>query len=167
MLINKMKTCKAIDLDSKLKEYVIKNYDNESLTDKVKTYFSEINQSRSVMSQMADVQDDIDQLKQNISIITSYINMLQAIKQKMTFGKESYSCSIEFTWNDTIKGSTWHSYNILFEVYNMIFNLAVSYYCLGKSVGKAATDKMGHKEASKYFKNAMYLFNVIKEELTS
>ena len=63
MLINRMKTCKPIDLDSKLKEYVIKNYDNESMTDKVKAYFSELNQNRSVMSQMAEVQDNIDQLK--------------------------------------------------------------------------------------------------------
>ena len=104
MLINKLKTCKAIDLDSKFKEYVIKNYDDASLTDKIKSYFSEINQCRSVISQMGEVQDSIDQLKQNISIILSYINMLSAIKQKMTFGKESYSCKIEFTWTDTIKG---------------------------------------------------------------
>ena len=86
------------------------------------------------------------------------------IKQKMTFGKESYSAKIEFTWNDTIKGSTWHSYNIWFEIYNALFNLATSYYCLGHEVGKSATDKIGHKEASKYFKNAMYIFNVIKEK---
>ena len=164
MLINKMKTCKAIDLDSKLKEYVIKNYDNESLTDKVKTYFSEINQSRSVMSQMADVQDDIDQLKQNISIITSYINMLQAIKQKMTFGKESFSCKIEFIWTDTIKGSKWDSYNIYFEIYNALFNLATCYYNLGSQIAKTSTEKNGHKEASKNFKYALYLYDVIKEE---
>ena len=154
-------------MDSKLKEYVIKNYDNESLTDKVKNYFADLTQNRNVISQMGEKQDSIDQLKQNINIITTYINQLMAIKQKMTFGKESYSCSIDFTWNDTLKGSTWHSYNIWFEVYNMIFNLAVSYYCLGMSVGKAANDKIGHKEASKYYKNAMYLFNVIKEDATS
>ena len=164
MFINKTKKTKSIDMDSKLKEYVIKNYDNESLTEKVKGYFGELTQNRNVISQMGEVQESIDQLKQNINIITSYINQIFAIKQKMTFGKESYSCKIEFTWNDTIKGSNWHSYNIWFEVYNVLFNLATSYYCLGTSVGKAATDKNGHKEASKYYKNAMYLFNVIKEE---
>ena len=87
-----------------------------------------------------------------------------AIKQKMTFGKENYSCKIEFTWNDTIKGSQWRSYSIWFEVYNTLFNLAVLYYFLGINVSKASTDKIGHKEASKYFRNAMYIFNVIKEE---
>ena len=164
MLINKLKTCKAIDLDSKFKEYVIKNYDDASLTDKIKSYFSEINQCRSVMSQMGEVQDSIDQLKQNISIILSYINMLSAIKQKMTFGKESYSCKIEFTWTDTIKGSKYSSYNIFFEIYNSMFNLATCYYNLATQLGKNATEKIGHKEACKYYRQAMYLYNVIKEE---
>ena len=164
MLINKLKTCKAIDLDSKFKEYVIKNYDDASLTDKIKSYFSEINQCRSVMSQMGEVQDSIDQLKQNISIILSYINMLSAIKQKMTFGKESYSCKIEFTWTDTIKGSKYSSYNIFFEIYNSMFNLATCYYNLATQLGKNATEKIGHKEACKYYRQAMYLFDVIKEE---
>ena len=164
MFICKLKKAKAVDIDSKLKEYVIKNYDNESLTEKVKAYFSDLTQNRNVISQMGEVQDAIEQIKQNINIITTYINQINMIKQKMTFGKEEYSCKIEFTWNDTIKGSTWHSYNIHFEVYNCLFNLATSYYCLGQEVGKAATDKLGHKEASKYFKNAMYLFDVIREE---
>ena len=164
MLINRMKTCKPIDLDSKLKEYVIKNYDNESMTDKVKAYFSELNQNRSVMSQMAEVQDNIDQLKQDINIITSYINMISAVKQKMTFGKESFSCKIEFIWTDTIKGSKWDSYNIYFEIYNAMFNLAICYYNLGSQTARAATEKNGHKEANKYFQHAMYLFDVIKEE---
>ena len=164
MFINKTKKTKPIDMDSKLKEYVIKNYDNESLTENVKNYFAELTQNRNVISQIGEVVDSIDQIKQNVNIITSYINQIIAIKQKMTFGKESYSCKIEFTWNDTIKGSTWHSYNIWFEVYNAIFNLAVSYFCLGLGVGKAAMEKNGHKEASKYFKHAMYLFNLIKED---
>ena len=167
MLISKLKTCKPIDLDSKLKEYVIKNYDNESLSEKVKSYFSEINQNRSVIAQMGDVQDNIDQLKQNINIISSYINMLTAISQKMTFGKESYSCKIEFTWTDTIRDSKWKSYNIFFEYYNAMFNLATCYYNLATQIARASTDKIGHKEANKYFKYAMYTYDVIKEEAAS
>ena len=134
MLINKLKTCKAIDLESKLKDYVIKNYDNESLTDKVKAYFGEITQGRTVMSQMGEYHDDISQLKQNINILTTYLNMLFAIKQKMTFGKENFSCKIEFIWTDTIKKNKWTSYNVYFEIYNAIFNLATSYYNLGRQL---------------------------------
>ena len=164
MLINRLKICKPIDLDSKLKEYVVKNYDNESLTDKVKEYFSQFSQNRNVMSQMGELQDDISQLKQNIGIVTEYINMLSAIKQKMTFGKESFSCKIEFIWTDTIKGSKWSSYNIFFEIYNSIFNLATLYYNLASQIGRSATDKIGHKESSKFYRNAVYLYDVIKEE---
>ena len=164
MFINKTKKAKSIDMDSKLKDYVIKNYDNASLTDKVKTYFAELTQNRNVISLMGEKQESIDQLKQNANIITTYVNEIMAIKQKMTFGKESYGCKIEFTWNDTLKGSSWSSYNIWFEIYNAIFNLAVTNFCLGVGVGKAATDKNGRKDALNYYKHAMYLFNVIKEE---
>ena len=164
MFINKTKKAKSIDMDSKLKDYVIKNYDIESLTDKVKTYFAELTQNRNVISLMGEKQESIDQLKQNANIITTYVNEIMAIKQKMTFGKESYGCKIEFTWNDTLKGSSWSSYNIWFEIYNALFNLAVTYFCLGEGVGKSARDKNDRKEALNYFKKAMYLFNVIKEE---
>ena len=167
MLINRLKTCKPIDLDSKLKEYVIKNYDNESLTDKVKQYFSSLNQNRNVIAQMGEVQDNQDQIKQNINIISEYLNQITALKQKMTFGKESYSCKIEFIWTDTIKGSKWDSYNIFFEFYNTMFNLATNYYNLASIYSKSATDKSGHREANKYFKYAMYTYDVIKEEAAS
>ena len=76
MFINKFKKCKDIDMDSKLKEYVIKNYDNQSLTETLKRYFAELTQNRNVMSQMGETQDSIDQLKQNINIITSYLNQI-------------------------------------------------------------------------------------------
>ena len=164
MLINKLKICKSIDLDSNLKEYISKNYDEQSITEKVKSYFRELSQCRTVMSQMGTVQDNIEQLKQNINIISSYINMLSAVKQKMTFGKESYSCKIEFTWTDTIKESKYSSYNIFFEIYNALFNLATCYYNLGTQLSLSAKEKAEHKEASQCFKQAMYLFNVIKEE---
>jgi len=167
MLINRLKTCKPIDLDSKLKEYVIKNYDNESLTDKVKQYFSSLNQNRNVIAQMGEVQDNQDQIKQNINIISEYLNQIIALKQKMTFGKESYSCKVEFIWTDTIKGSKWDSYNIFFEFYNTMFNLATNYYNLASIYSKTATDKSGHRDANKYFKYAMYTFDVIKEEAAS
>ena len=165
MILNRLKTCKPIDLESKLKEYISNNYDKNSLPDKINDYFCELNQNRMVISQMSKVEDDIPQLRQNISIISSYINMLSAIMQKMTFGKETYSCKIEFTWNDTIKDSNYDSYNIFFEFYNVLFNLAICYYILGTKIGNESTEKNGHKEANKYFKYALYIFNAIQEEV--
>ena len=36
MLINQLKKCKPIDIDNKLKEYLIRNNDKTSLSDKIK-----------------------------------------------------------------------------------------------------------------------------------
>ena len=57
MFINKTKKTKPIDMDSKLKEYVIKNYDNESLTENVKNYFAELTQNRNVISDVLSTQE--------------------------------------------------------------------------------------------------------------
>ena len=53
----------------------------------------------------------------------------------MTFGKESYSCKIDFVWSDTIKNGNWTSYNVYFELYNCLFNLASTYFALGYFTG--------------------------------
>lgn len=159
-----MKTCKPIDLESKLKDYISNNYDKNTIPEKINEYFTELNQNRMVISQMSKTEDNIPQLRQNVSILSSYINMLSAIMQKMTFGKEKYSCKIEFTWNDTIKDSNYDSYNIFFEFYNVMFNLATCYYILGTKIGIESTEKSGHKEANTYFKHALYIYNAIKEE---
>ena len=164
MMLNKMKTCKPIDLESKLKEFISKNFEKGVIPEKINDYIKEISQNRMVISQMSKVQDNIAQLRQNISILTTYINMLSAIMQKITFGKEAYSCKIEFTWSDTIKDSNYDSYNIFFEFYNVMFNLATSYYILGTKIAGESNEKNGHKEANKSFKNALYLFDAIKEE---
>ena len=94
MLINKTKKTKSIDMDSRLKEYVIKNYDDSSLTEKVKEYFAELTQNRNVIVQMNEVEESIDRIRENINILTTYINQILSIRQKTTFGKETYSCKI-------------------------------------------------------------------------
>ena len=160
-----IKRTKEIDLSSRLSEYVTKNYDQNSLSTKIQQYFGEVNQNRGVISKMGQTASKIDTLKQHINIVTHYINQLNTIKTKMTFGKENYSCKIEFTWSDTIKNSNWSSYNIYFEIYNTMFNLASLYYALGFFISQSENpDKNSRKEASKNFKYAMYIFNVIKEE---
>ena len=46
MLINKIKKCKPLDIDNKLKEYLIKNNDKNSLSDKIKNFFTELSENR-------------------------------------------------------------------------------------------------------------------------
>ena len=110
----KSKNTTKIDLTSRLKEYIVKYYENESLKDSVKTYFTDLSNNRFISSQIGEVQDSIEQLKQKIKIITLYINKIMFINKNMTIGEESYGFKIEFIWNDTIKDSNWKSYNIWF-----------------------------------------------------
>ena len=161
----KLKACKSLDLDSKLKAYVIKTFDEQSLNEELSNFFSTITQNQGVISKMPDMKLSLDSLRQNRTIVIAYLNQLAMLKEKMTFGKENYSCKIEFTWRDTIKDSKWSSYNIYFEYYNVMFNLATIYYLMGVEIRKTSEkdrDKM--KEAVKQFKYAMYLFEAIKEE---
>ena len=165
MLINKIKKCKPIDFDNKLNEYLIKNNDKNSLSDKLKTFFSELSENRNAMSKMNEIQKTTEEIKQNIDIIISYINKLNVIKKKMIFGNDKYSCKIQFDWKDTIKGIHYKSYNIEFEIYNSLYNLAILYYCHGLIL---ASNEMQTKELRKDstidFKNSIYVLNVIKEE---
>ena len=167
MFINKLKKAKVIDMYSKLSDYIIKNFSNESLIESIKAYFAELASNRFIVSIMEEVQDSKDQLKENINIITLYINKIMFIIQNIKFGKECDNYKIEFIWNDTIKGNISHSYNIWFEIYNVLYNLAVSYYCLASYLAKLSTKKDEHKEATNYFKNSLYIFNLIKEEATN
>ena len=162
----KIKKCKSIDIDSKLKEYLIKNSDKGSLTDSIKEFFSQLGQNREVMTKMDECKKTPDRIKENIKIITSYINQLNLLRKKMTFGKEKYSCKIEFNWTDTIKNSTSKSVFIEFEICNSMFNLATYYFYDGFNLSNnpQATKEI-HKDATNNFKNAMYIYNWIKEEI--
>ena len=84
MIPIKIKKCKPIDLDSKLKEYLIKNGGKNSLTDPLKEYFAQMGQNRGVMSRMGDINEmnkNPEQIKENITILLSYINQLNFIKK--------------------------------------------------------------------------------------
>ena len=165
MLINKIKKCKPIDFDSKLKEYLIKNNDKNCLTDKIKALFKEISQNRDAISQMKEVQISSEEIKQNIDIIIAYINQINVIKKKMIFGSDKCCCKIPFEWSDTIKAKYHKSYSIEYEIYNCFYNLAVLYYCNGLNLaGNGAASKEIRKESTFYFKYAIYVFNLIKEE---
>lgn len=165
MLINKLKSTKPIDIGSILKEFIIKNYKKESLTEKLNSYFEKINKNRKIISQVTETQGDIDTITKNIKVLTEYINQLYMIKEKLSLDKEVNSLKIEFTWSETIKSSIHYtSTNIFFEIYNVMFNLATLYYNIGVEISKIAAEKNGHKQACNYFRIAMYLHNVLKEE---
>lgn len=165
MLTMKYKKCKPIDIDSKLKEYLIQNSDESSLTDSLKDFFSQVSQNREVMAKMDFSQNNQEHSNEYIKIIISYINQLNLLRKKMTFGKEKYSCKIDFNWTDTVKNATCKSVLIEFEICNSMYNLATLYYyeALNLSSNPSATKEI-RKDAITHFKYALYLFDWAKEE---
>ena len=160
-----LKTTKQINYDSKLKEYIIKNYDAESVTDKVKDFIAELQQNQSVISQMTGVVTNVDQIRNNKEIYLSYINQLEKLKGKMTFGKEEFSVKIEFTWMDTLKKSKFSSYNIHFEFYNALFNFANLHFLLATFLARdAGNEESILKDVTKNYRYAMGLYDIIKTE---
>ena len=165
MLINKIKKCKPIDFDSKLKEYLIKNNDKTSLTENLQTFFSDLAKNKDSMTKMNEVQLTTEEIKGNIDILTKYINQINTIKKKMIFGKDKFCCKLPFDWSDTIKGNHIKSYNINFEVYNSLYNLGILYYCNGLNLaGNESATKEIRRESTNDFKQAIYIFNIIKDE---
>ena len=160
-----LKKCKPIDIDSRLKEYLIKNSGKSEVTDSIKDFFSQVAQNREVMAKMDYTKNNEEQSKENIKIITSYINQLNLLRKKMTFGKEKYSCKIDFNWTDTVKNHSCKSVSIEFEVCNSMFNLATLYFYEGLNLSNTpSATKEIRKDALTNFKYAMYLYNWIKEE---
>ena len=101
MFPHKLKTGKPIDFLSCMKAYIIKNYDSTCFDQKVESFLSEVQQNRNVVCNFNDFSKNMDTLKTNKEILLQYINELNLIKSKMTFGKEDYCVKIEFQWKET------------------------------------------------------------------
>ena len=161
----KLKTSKEMNLSSIFEEYVIKNYGQQSITEKLKYYFSDFNQNRNVISHNKDDLNKIKDLLLTLDITTKYFNQLIAIKSKMVFGSQPQCCNINFSWSDTITNNLWTSNNVNFEYYNVLFNIASLYFHLGYQKSQSSkVDKNLRKEAIKDYKYSLYLFTLIKDE---
>ena len=161
----KLKASKETNICSKLIEFVSNNYGRESITQNLQNYFSDFEQNRNVISYNKDNQENLKDIMTTLEISTKYFNQLIAIKSKNAFGPHANSCEINFRWTDTITGNLWGSFNINFEYYNVLFNIATLYFYLGylKSTSPKV-DKALRKEAIKDYKYSLYLFNIIKDE---
>ena len=161
----KLKTSKEMNLSSIFEEYVIKNYGQQSITEKLKYYFSDFNQNRNVISHNKEDLNKIKDLLLTLDITTKYFNQLIAIKSKMVFGSQPQCCNINFSWSDTITNNLWASNNVNFEYYNVLFNIASLYFHLGYQKSQSSkVDKNLRKEAIKDYKYSLYLFTLIKDE---
>ena len=168
MIPNKLKDAKPLDLISTIKAYIMKNYDASSFDQKVETFLSEVQQNRNVVSTMATMTQNLDTLKTNKEILLQYLNQLNTIKGKMTFGQENFCVQIEFQWKDIFKNKSYSSYSINFEYYNVMFNLAMIYCIMGILItNECGDDEERLKESVKYFRYASGLFDTIKNDASN
>ena len=162
-----LKHASNIDIFTKLNDFAFK-YGSGSI-DKYTNLFREMQQNREVISKISTLKSlTSDQISEQKHILTSYINQLIVIKSKILFGKESYSCKIDFAWTDTIKENKWKSHKINFEYYNALYNLAVIYYMTGLEIGaNSKEEKSIKRDAVNNFKKAVCIFRLIKDEAFS
>ena len=162
-----LKHASNIDIFTKLNDFALK-YGSGSI-DKYTNLFREMQQNREVISKISTLKSlTSDQISEQKHILTSYINQLIVIKSKILFGKESYSCKIDFAWTDTIKENKWKSHKINFEYYNSLYNLAVIYYMTGLEIGaNSKEEKSIKRDAVNNFKKAVCIFRLIKDEAFS
>ena len=99
-----LKLTKPINYDGALKEYIIKNYDAE-LPEDTKVFIGELQQNQAVINSMTQINQSLDTLKVNREIVLNYVNQINVLRQKLTFGKEKFSIKIEFRWKDIFKQS--------------------------------------------------------------
>ena len=159
-----LKRTTNIDIFSKLNNFALTNCSNT--IDKYSCFFRDMQQNREVISKVGNLKIlTSSQMTQQKIILTSYINEIIVLRSKMLFGKESYNCTIDFNWTDTIKEKQYKSNNINFEYCNALYNLAVIYYILGLDLGSSSKDdKNIKKEATNNLKKALCLFRLLKNQ---
>ena len=159
-----LKRSNNIDIFNKLNDFALTNGSNS--IDKYCSFFREMQQNREVISKIGNLKNlSSNQYGQQRLILTSYINEIIVLRSKMPFGRESYNCTIDFEWTDTIKEKLYKSNNINFEYSNALFNLAVIYYVLGLELGASSKDdKNIKKDAINSLKKALCLFRILKNE---
>lgn len=87
------------------------------------------------------------------------------MKEKINFGKESFSIKLDFSWSDSIKGDTLTTNNINFEYFSVLYNLGVLYHLMGRFIANSnPSDDNKLKEGINYFKYSAWVFDHIKQE---
>lgn len=137
-----------------------------SYTPEVKAFMTELQQNRNVLISLNDKDKTYDAMKSVRDILIQYLSMLNVTKSKINFGTDDFSLKVGFSWKDVLKNDTWTSYNVNFEYYCSLYNLAVCYYLLGVAIPSTEDDDK-LKEAIKHLQNSAWLFDNIKNELPS
>lgn len=93
----------------------------------------------------------------------NYLQKLNSLRNKINFGRDAYSLTLDFVWKDTLTDEKYTSNSIHFEYYSVFFNIGLIYFEMGKSL-YFSDDENKLKEGVKYFQTAAWIFDRIKEE---
>jgi len=172
MFTFKFKQGFQVDVEKAMKGYITSNYgknkkiynnlDAESYK-KIESFVQEFVQNRNVLIKITESVGLMENLKIYRETSVNYLTMINALKNKINFGKESFNLKLDFGWKDTLSEEKFLSNSIHFEYYSVMFNLALIYFEMGKAVYFVEED-VKLKDGVKYFQTAASLFDKIKEE---
>lgn len=165
MFLEKFKVSKGIELGKAIKAYVTNHYDMNAVKS-VESICNEIDFARNAAILVNDSDKSAEGLQKIKTSIVDYLKLLNTIKMRMTFGKDDMSVKVSFTWSDVLKKDNFSSSSYAHEYYNMLFNLAIAMFNLGKTV-KIDESEDALKQSVKQFKEAAWIFDKIKQESPS
>ena len=171
MFTFKFKQGFPLEFDKRMKSYLDKNYGTKNIFlfldsdsyKKIEPFIIELNQNRNVLVKILESDRSFENLKMFREISINYLLQINQLKNKINFGKDSYSLKIDFTWKDTLTEEKNVSNSIHFEYYSVFFNLALINFEMGKYL-YFSDDELKLKEAVKLFQTAAWSADRIKEE---
>lgn len=128
-------------------------------------FIKELTILRTKISNPNKIKSAFEELKELKTSLISYLNMLNFLKSKITFGSDQFSLKIDFTWNDVIKDSNITSNNINYEIYCNLFNLAICNNHIAKNLDPNFEDEIKMKEAIKLLEYSAGIMERIKNEV--
>jgi len=133
----------------------------------METFVKELTVTRNKIINPATIEATYMNLKDLKDSIISYLNMLNFIKSKISFGNDKFSVSIEFIWRDTVKDSNISSYNIAYEIYCVLYNLAVCNNLIANLTNPDNDEEIKLKESIKQLEFSAGIMDKIKTELST
>lgn len=163
MYLDKLKTSKKVDFAKAIKTYVSKHYDINAFN-AIESFINELEFARNSAISIADLERTPDNYLKAKTLILNYLQLLTSLKLRLTFGKDNMSVAVQFSWLDVLKKDNYSSYTYYHEYYNMLFNLAIVLFNLGKLINLNDSDDV-IKAGIKNFNYASWVFDKIKNEL--
>lgn len=163
MLLDKLKTSKKVDFGKAIKTYVSKHYDMNAFNS-IESFIGELEFARNSAISIADLERTPENFSKAKVLIINYLQLLTSLRQRLTFGKDNMSVSVQFSWLDVLKKDNYTSYTYHHEYYNMLFNLGIILFNLGRFVNPSESDDV-IKAGIKNFNYAAWIFDKIKNEL--